>query len=308
LRFGAKSVQSKEKEAGFPDAHDARRSMQKIKGLYRLFRIELPLAAGTCVLAGGILAGAKLPAFSILLPGFLAGFFISASANILNDLFDLETDRVNAPDRPLPSGAVRPRDVILLFLAASALGLAAAARLGPATLAIGAASWLAGVLYDWKLKETGLPGNLSVSACLAALFVFGGAAAGGPWNPVVWSFAGIIFFFDLGEELGGGVMDMEGDRVRGARTVALRLGKRKALLLAGLAFAVSIAIGLLPFRMGWLRAIDLAPILVMDASVIFFTTGLMKSKTPREGRACLRGNSLGATVCLVAFVLVRLIA
>jgi geranylgeranylglycerol-phosphate geranylgeranyltransferase len=196
--------------------------------------------------------------------------------------------------------------VIALFAAASAAGLAAAARLGAVPLAIGAAFWLAGLLYNWKLKETGLPGNLTVSACLAALFVFGGAAAGAPWQPLVWSFAGIIFFFDLGEELGGGVMDMEGDRVRGTRSVALRLGRRTALLLACLAFAVSITIGLLPLLLGWLRALDFLPILVMDGLVIFFTTRLVRSRTPREGRASLRGNSLGASLCLLVFVLLRL--
>ena len=86
----------------------------KIIGLTRLFRFELPLAAGICVLFGQLLALGKFPPAHEMLLGFLGIFTISAAALILNDYFDLETDRINAPHRPLPAGLVTTREVVIL--------------------------------------------------------------------------------------------------------------------------------------------------------------------------------------------------
>ena len=71
-----------------------------------LFRPELPFAAGVTVLMGEIVALGGLPSAREALLGFTCAFLLSASALILNDVFDLEVDRVNAPERPIPSGAV----------------------------------------------------------------------------------------------------------------------------------------------------------------------------------------------------------
>lgn len=79
---------------------------KKISGMIRLFRPELTFAAGICVTTGQILASGKLPPLQIGILGFICGFALSAAALILNDYFDYEVDLINAPNRPLPSGAV----------------------------------------------------------------------------------------------------------------------------------------------------------------------------------------------------------
>jgi len=81
---------------------------QKIKGLSQLFRVELPIAAGICVIAGELIATGSAIYLHELLLGFIVGFFISSSALILNDYFDIESDKINVPTRPLPSGKVKP--------------------------------------------------------------------------------------------------------------------------------------------------------------------------------------------------------
>src|SRR5215467_13194681 len=97
----------------------------KILGLFRLFRFELPFTAGVCVILGELLALGKFPNMEELILGFLSVFFISAAALILNDFFDIESDKVNAPERPLPAGLVTKREVVLLACAVTVLGLTA---------------------------------------------------------------------------------------------------------------------------------------------------------------------------------------
>ena len=95
--------------------------MRKLKGLIGLFRPELPFAAGICVILGEIVALGGLPPLREALLGFSTAFFISSSALILNDYFDLEVDMVNAPERALPSGAVSPAEAVVLTILATVL-------------------------------------------------------------------------------------------------------------------------------------------------------------------------------------------
>ena len=139
----------------------------KISAAIRILRPELALSAGVCVVAGQVLTLGRLPAWQLALAGFICGFALSASALVLNDLFDLEVDKVNQPDRPLPSGAITPAEVIGLDVLVSLAGLAAAASISMSALAIAVVFWLIGIAYNWRGKQTGLPGNLMVSASVA---------------------------------------------------------------------------------------------------------------------------------------------
>src|SRR5512133_3104125 len=98
---------------------------RKILGLLRLFRFELPFTAGVCVILGELLALGKLPPAKLGILGFLSVFFISATSLILNDYFDFEIDKINAPERPLPSGLVSKRDVVILSSVVTVLGFIA---------------------------------------------------------------------------------------------------------------------------------------------------------------------------------------
>jgi geranylgeranylglycerol-phosphate geranylgeranyltransferase len=61
--------------------------------------LDLALVAGFFLIAGEILAIGGLPPANQVLLGFLTLFFISGSANISNDYFDRDVDRINLPGR-----------------------------------------------------------------------------------------------------------------------------------------------------------------------------------------------------------------
>src|SRR5512143_2849235 len=98
---------------------------KKVKGVIQIFRLELPFAAGICVVLGEVVARGGVPSLRGMALGFLCGFFISGSAIVLNDYFDLEVDKINAPERPLPAGLLSPAEAILFALVTAILGLAA---------------------------------------------------------------------------------------------------------------------------------------------------------------------------------------
>jgi geranylgeranylglycerol-phosphate geranylgeranyltransferase len=280
---------------------------RKMKGFYRLFRVELPLAAGLCVIAGELIASGSSIDLTRLLLGFFVGFFISSSALIFNDYFDIESDKINAPERPLPSGMVKPSDVVLLTILTTGIGLAAAVLISILAVGIAIIFWGIGFLYNWKLKETGLPGNIMVSCSVAITFIFGGIAAGQPWNTTVWFFSAIVFFIDLGEEIASGAMDEQGDKKRKSKSIAITKGKQYALFLSSVFFAIVIVISAIPFLLRWLGIPYLIMIVIMDSIILLSTIKLLRSKTPKEGRLYLRSIYLGASLSLLAFIIGQLI-
>src|SRR6266542_6558459 len=237
---------------------------KKLKGIIQIFRSELPFAAGICVVLGEIVALGKFPPIRELTLGFLCGFFISGSAIVLNDYFDLEVDKVNAPDRPLPSGLITRWEAILLTALATLVGLAASLALGFPSFILCTIFWLIGFLYNWKFKEAGLSGNLMVSSSVGITFILGGIAVGEPWNKIVWCFALIAFFVDLGEEIAGDAMDMAGDQKRNSKSIAIRHGRKFALALSGLFFGMVILISLVPILFHWLGISYLIMIFITD--------------------------------------------
>ena len=276
---------------------------KKVIGMIRLFRPELPFAAGVCVLLGEIIALGRFPSVREAVLGFASVFFISGSALILNDYFDLEVDKINAPNRPLPSGLVSPSETVVLTVITIFLGLATAVAINLPAFFLCVIAGVVGVLYNWKFKEAGLLGNLMVSTSVALTFILGGVAVGRPWNQIVWTFSLIAFLIDLGEEIAGDAMDMEGDKKRGSKSIALLVGKKFSLRLSGSLFGLVVLISLIPVLFRWLGLSYLVMILIMDAIIIVFTVRLLRSKTPEEGRQSMRRIYLGALVGMLAFLI-----
>ena len=279
---------------------------QKARGVLQIFRPELPIAAGVCVLLGEVLALGAVPPLPVLGLGFACGFLLSGSALITNDYFDLEVDRINAPHRPLPAGVLTPAEVMTLGLVTALLGLAAAATFGPLALGLSLIIWLLGFLYNWRLKAAGLWGNLIVAISVGITFVLGGMAVGRPWSPTVWIFALIVLAFDLAEEIAGDAMDAEGDRQRASRSLALVYGRPTALRISGALFGLVVILTLLPW--GALGLAYRIPILLTDLLIVFFVIRLLRSQTPAEGRRAMRGLYLSGSLGLLAFLVGSLVA
>jgi geranylgeranylglycerol-phosphate geranylgeranyltransferase len=234
--------------------------------------------------------------------GFLCGFFMAGSALVLNDYFDFEVDKINMPERALPSGMVTKSEVIVLTVLASFLGLGSAYALDEFALAVAVPFWFVGFLYNWKFKQNGLFGNLMVASSVGVTFIIGGIAVGDPWNKLVWFFALIAFLIDLGEEIAGDAMDMAGDRLRGSKSMAILLGKQFALRLSVSIFLLVVLLGFVPIIFGWLENRFLGMVTITGVVVAFFAIKLVKSQTPEEGRRMMRMIYLGPLFGLLAFI------
>lgn len=279
----------------------------KVKGIIQLFRPELSFAAGICVIVGEVIALGSFPSIHNLFYGFVCGFFISSSALVLNDYFDIEVDRVNTPNRPLPAGIVSPPEVIALTIIVTFLGLTASAIINIYALIISIILWIIGVLYNWKLKETGLLGNLMVSSSVATTYILGGIAVGDALNKIVLTFSIMTFFVDLGEEIASDAMDIDGDKKRNSKSIAIRLGRKAALNISSILFFLVILISFIPIYFGWLGISYLFMILISDIVIFLSVLKLLRSQTIEEGRFYTKQIYRGSMLGLIAFVISQLL-
>jgi len=144
----------------------------------------------------------------------------------------LEIDRINRPDRALPSGRVSVAAArwIVIISFATGMGLATLAHMLP--IAVLALVLL--VLYNLVLKKTVLVGNLTV-AFLSILPLFYAADLSG--REVLIFPAVLVGLIQLSRELVKDVEDMKGDRQSGGNTLPIRFGARVSL---GLAFVLNV--------------------------------------------------------------------
>lgn len=279
--------------------------MKKIKGIIKITRPDLSVAAGICVLMGQLLALGEFAPLFISAAGFFSVFSVSASILVLNDYFDVETDRINAPQRPIPSGAVSEAEALVIAILLLSAGMILSALINIWLLLIAAALAVIGFLYNRFFKKSGLTGNLMVSFSVGMTFIYGGASVGIPFHKAVLFFAVITALVDLGEEIAADALDAEGDKLIGSASIAIRKGERTALNLSAMIFFTVTALSFLPFVLEWFAPIYLIPILFMNSAIVISAIKIVKG-TIAEKRKYIRVLYLGATSGLLLFLIMRL--
>lgn len=284
------------------------KTMKKLRGLLSLLRFELPFSAGVCVVMGQILALGKFASVSETVFGFLSVFFVSASILVLNDYFDVETDKLNAPDRPIPSNIVTPSEALLLSIGLMFSGFILSYLINGMALSLSIILLTIGFLYNRNYKKSGLPGNLMVSFSVGMTFIYGGVSVGLPFHNIVWFFGAIAALIDLGEEIAADAMDVQGDLLINSNSLAIKYGNQIALRISSYIFFFVIPLTSVPFVLKWLPVSYLVPIAIMDTSIAYSSLRLLKSSNNKNsGRKYIRWLYLGSTLGLLVFILMRLL-
>lgn len=195
------------------------------------------LMAAIAALVGMISSGSTANAPYV----FGAVFLITGGGNGINDYFDREIDALNRPDRPIPSGRLKPRTAlvwsILLFVAGSILG----GMINQTCLAIAIANSMILILYARYLKATVLAGNLAVAYLTGSTFLFGGLASG-IWSATTAVLSLLAGLATMAREIVKDIEDIEGDRSCGARTLPVVSSERLSFFLAAVFVLVASAL------------------------------------------------------------------
>jgi geranylgeranylglycerol-phosphate geranylgeranyltransferase len=219
-----------------------------------------------------------------LVLAFLTGFFMTGGAMAVNDYYDREIDAINEPGRPIPSGAVSPGEALVISGVFSVLGLGSAWLTSVNNLAIGVFAWVAMMAYSTFGKRMGFPGNLMVSACVSLPFVYGGIMAGGGAMGSSVLFALIAFMANTGREVTKGIVDVEGDRASGIKTVAVSMGPGVAVWVSVALYISAVLVSYVPVYLG-LVSIWYSPFVALtDIGLMYLSYSLVVDPSRENSR------------------------
>jgi 4-hydroxybenzoate polyprenyltransferase len=168
--------------------------------------------------------------------GSLMAAVFNSGSNALNQIYDLEIDRVNKASRPLPSGRLSIRQAWVFTVIAYALTMVLAWLVAPGgrheCFWIVLVAIIGTYIYSvppLRTKQYGLWANITIAIPRGVLLKVAG------WSAVKtvlgfepWYIGSIFGLFLLGASTTKDFADMEGDRRGGCRTLPIVYGVRRA--------------------------------------------------------------------------------
>ena len=208
--------------------------MAKLILVWELIRPFTLLAPSVGFFTGAVVAARGWPPLYSLF-GIAAAAFLNASSNAVNQIFDLEIDRLNKPARVLPSGKVSLGEAswiaALFFLLSSG-----AAWSVPNKQFFLIVLLAAGVTFFYsspplRVKRFPFLANFWIAVPRGTLLIVSGwASVRDIWNREIWVLGAIFGLFVFGATTTKDFSDVEGDRRHGCVTLPSLLGFRGAAL------------------------------------------------------------------------------
>jgi chlorophyll synthase len=237
----------------------ARPALSAVTELFKPITWFPPMWAFACgVVASGVSMDGK---WLLAIVGVaLAGPFVCATSQAVNDWFDRHVDAINEPQRPIPSGRIPGRWGLYLAIFWTLVSLCVAALLGP----WGFAAAAVGLVLAWaysappvRLKENGWWGNAACGISYEGIaWATGAAVMAGGVMPDGRSLA-LAALYSAATH---GIMTLndfkavEGDRQMGVRSLPVQLGVQRAGYVACWTMAVpqvAVAVLLLQWAQPW---------------------------------------------------------
>lgn len=222
--------------------------MTLLKKFSAYIKITRPLntAITFCVVVVAILISQKYPTkISLILLASLTAALTAAAGNVINDLFDIETDKTAHPDRVLTKGTLTKTEAKSEYFLLNSIAAIIAVSLSTTPFVIVLLSISLLYIYSAYLKKIILVGNITVAALAGLAFIYGGVVANNPKAAVIPAF--FAFFINLIREIVKDIQDIDGDKKQKIITFPVRYGIQPAKKSAAILIIILIAFTFYPF-------------------------------------------------------------
>lgn len=241
---------------------------------------------GLAIIVGAVIGGgiSALTSLREVFLAFVTGFTLTGSAMSINDYYDRDIDAINEPGRPIPSGAVKPREALAFSIVLSVAGLVASWMTCFGCFLIAVFVWVVAMGYATRGKRTGFPGNLMVSTCISLPFVYGELLATGSAFGTALLFSLLAFLSNTGREIAKGIVDVEGDGAEGIKTIAVSRGAGTAAMAASAFFLSSVFASVLPVYLGLVSWWYIPFVALTDLGLVYSSFSLIRDSGRENSR------------------------
>ena len=202
---------------------------KKIQAIVKLIRpINFLITFITVVVAAFICQPGLVFSSSIILAAFAASFTL-ASGNIINDIYDVEIDKINRSSRPLPSGKIINKEALVLYFIFQLLSLILSWFINLPAFFIVIIATLLLFLYSKYLKRIPLIGNITVAFLTGLVFIYGGIAVENYDAAIIPAL--FAFLINLIREIVKDMKDVKGDEKAGVVSFPIKYGFQKSKIL-----------------------------------------------------------------------------
>jgi len=235
---------------------------------------------------------------SIILISSLVVFLFSSAGNALNDYFDREIDKINHPERPIPSNRIKPESALKFSIFLFFLSTIFTFFLNFYCILIVIIAFLFQILYELKFKRHYISKNFTIAFLTGMLFIFGGTAVNKYISFLTPStiFGIMAFFAIFGREIIKDIEDFVGDKNR--LTLPKKIGIKNAGIIAGIFLLISVALSFIPYLF-----LDFSIIYIFFVSItdiLFFYSIFIQYKNPKKSRKIIK---IGMFIALIGFIL-----
>ena len=256
----------------------------------------------------GIAIGSPDMLFSRLtIYGFITGFSISSYSMIINDIYDIEIDKVNQPERPLAKQIISINSALSLSLILLLIGLTSSLLISYYNIIITAIFSFLSWFYNIWGKKQGIIGNSIVASSMSIPFIFGGIITGNI-SLLVWSISLIAFLSGMGREIIKTIADIKGDKIKGIKSVSIQFGSRNAMLIACGFIIISILISFIPVYLNLIQIYYIPLLILTDLillySIFVLSTNYSKSESLKVKKYILYAMLFGLITFLMNSMIV----
>jgi 4-hydroxybenzoate polyprenyltransferase len=195
------------------------------KKIFAYIKITRPLnvlITFLVVIVAILISEKKQTELIVLILAPLAAALTAAAGNIVNDIYDIETDRISHPNRILVLESLTIKEAWIEYWALNLVSVFMAIYLLPILLIIVLLTIFLLYIYSAFLKRLPLIGNIIIALITGLAFIYGGYAVGNPKAAIIP--AVFAFLINLIREIVKDMQDIEGDLKLNYKTLPIRLG------------------------------------------------------------------------------------
>jgi len=246
--------------------------------------------------------------------GVLTYILIAASGMVINDIYDIEIDKINRPERPIPRGSITLKQAKLLYILYLCCGIFLCIlntiifNLSVLNFILASFFGFIGWVYAKWGKKSGFFGNLAVGISFSIGLVYGALLNSILIPPYIWFFFITAFSLLMAREIIKGCEDIEGDKKQGVKTLAIKIGIKNSRNIALIFSLIAITFFVLPLLTNILNPWLFVIFMILGLIEVTYTVVLMF--TSKLERGDLKKISLylkiGMFIGLIAFLFASL--